>query len=151
MLAKDIMTKDVLSVNPQMSVKELADFFLQHKISGAPVMADSRLVGMVTEEDVIFHDKQVHLPTVVAIFDAVIYLDSPRNFEQEMGKVLGKKVESIMNTQVATVSEDTPVSEIATMMVKDNHYLIPVMSGDELLGIIGKADILKAITSEMEQ
>ena len=151
MLAKDIMTKKVLSVTPQMSVKELATFFITNKISGAPVLVDGKLAGIVTEEDVIFHDKQVHLPTVVAIFDAVIYLDSVRDFENEMSKVLGEKVQAIMTRDVITITEETEVSEIATIMTQQHVHLLPVMSQEQLVGIVGKVDVLRAITKEMEQ
>ena len=144
--AKDIMTKEVLIVKEDMTVKEVAKFLVEHRISGAPVVDESnKLKGIVTEADLIIRNKKVHIPTVVQLLEGVIYLESPKKFEEEMGKVLGQKVSEVMTKEVITIKPDTYIEDIATLMSMERKYLLPVMEKDKLVGIVGKADVVRAI------
>ncbi len=144
--AKDIMTKEVLTVKEDMTVKEVAKFLVEHRISGAPVADESnKLKGIVTEADLIIRNKKVHIPTVVQLLEGVIYLESPKKFEEEMGKVLGQKVSEVMTKEVITIKPDTYIEDIATLMSTERKYLLPVMEKDKLVGIVGKADVVRAI------
>jgi CBS domain-containing protein len=147
MQAKDIMTRQVLTVTPDMSIKDLAQFLLQHKISGAPVVDEQgRLLGLITEKELIEQKKSLHIPTVVTIMEAVIYLESPKHFEQELKEILASKVEDLYLKDIVTVQEATELERIATLMSESEAQLLPVMQGVELVGIIGKADMVRAIT-----
>lgn len=147
--AKDIMSKRVWSVKPETTVKALAQFLLKHKISGAPVVDRAgKLVGIVTESDLIFRDANVHLPTVVTVFDSVIYLESPRKYERELQKVIGGKVADIMNRDVLTIAPEQDLPAIATIMHERKRHLLPVVKAGKLVGIVGKADVVRAIARE---
>jgi CBS domain-containing protein len=147
--ARDIMSSPALTVGPDLSVKEFAQFLLQHKISGAPVLDETgKLVGIATEGDLIFRDAAVHLPTVVTLFDAVIYLESPKKFEQEMHKIIGGKVRDLMSTDVITVKPDATLSEMATIMNDRHRHLLPVVENGMVVGVIGKADLVRGIAQE---
>ncbi|MEW6516681.1 MAG: CBS domain-containing protein [candidate division FCPU426 bacterium] len=147
--AKDIMTKRVLTVKPDTTVKALAQFLLKHHISGAPVVDRAgKLAGIVTEGDLIFRDANVHLPTVVTVFDAVIYLESPRKYEKELQKVIGKKVADIMSRDVLTIEPELELSAVATIMHERKRHLLPVVKAGKLVGIVGKADVVRAIARE---
>ncbi len=147
--ARDIMTSEVLTVTPETTVKALAQFLLKHKISGAPVVdQNGRLTGIATEGDLIFRNTAVHLPTVITIFDAVIYLESPHKYEPELQKIIGGKVEDIMTRDLITISPDTGLQEIATIMHEKKRHLLPVMDNDRMVGIVGKADMVRAIAKE---
>ena len=75
--AGEIMTKDVVSVQKETSIRELAELFTVRKISSAPVVdAEGDLIGIVTETDLVEQDKSLHIPTVISLFDWVIYLES---------------------------------------------------------------------------
>jgi CBS domain-containing protein len=147
--AKDIMTKRVQTVRPETTVKALALFLLKHQISGAPVMDRAgKLVGIVTEDDLIFRDANVHLPTVVTVFDSVIYLESPRKYEQELQKIIGGKVADLMSRDVQTIAPELELSAIATIMHERHRHLLPVVRAGKLVGIVGKADVVRAIARE---
>lgn len=147
--AKDIMSTNILSVKPGTTVKELAKFLLDHQISGAPVLDDKgQLVGIVTEGDLIFRDANVHLPTVVTLFDSIIYLENPHKYEHELQKIIGGKVSDIMSKEILTVSPQTDLQEMATIMHEKKRHLLPVVDNGQLVGIIGKADLVKAIAQE---
>jgi len=147
--AQDIMSKTILSVKPDTTVKELAKFFLEHQLSGAPVLDEQgKLVGIVTEGDVIFRDANVHLPTVVTIFDSIIYLENPHKYEHELQKIIGGKVADIMTQDIVTITPQTSMQEMATIMHEKKRHLLPVMEQEQLVGIVGKADLVKAIALE---
>ena len=146
--ARDIMTRDVISVKKETSLKQLAEILSRNHINGAPVVDDDgRLIGVIAESDLVRKDKKLHIPTVVALFDWVLYLESSKVMEKEIQRVNATVVGDLYEKNVVTVDEETPVDEIATIMTKKKIYTIPVMEGDRLVGIIGKGDIIRAVVS----
>jgi CBS-domain-containing membrane protein len=144
--AKDIMTRDVITVKPTTTIEELARTFIEKKISGAPVVDDNGdVIGIVTENDLISQNKRLHIPTVVRLFDAFIMLESPSRIEKEIKKMAAVTVADICVRDVITVAEDTPVEDIATIMSEKKVHLIPVVEGKNVRGIIGKMDLIKGM------
>ena len=82
---------------------------------------------------------------MVTILDAVIYLESPKSMKKEFKRISATTVEDLYTKKVITVDERTPIDEIATIMTQKRIYTIPVVDGDLLVGIIGKADLLRTI------
>src|SRR5512147_2586014 len=114
LIAKDIMTKDVITVKPDTSIEELASLLVENRISGAPVVDDSgNLYGIVTENDLISRDKRLHIPTVVSFLDAAIYIESSKKFEEDVKRLAATRVSEICVRKVITISEDTSVVDIA--------------------------------------
>ncbi len=147
--ARDIMTKEVVTVKPSTTVEELAGLLVVHKISGAPVVDEKdHLVGIVTQNDLISQNKRLHIPTVVRLFDAYIVLGSQTKIEREIKKMTAATVDEICVKKVITVSPDTPLDEIATIMAEKKVHLLPVVEGKKLLGIIGKIDLIRAVGKE---
>jgi len=146
--ASDIMTTEVITVKKDTSLKELANILYKNHINGVPVVDDDgSLLGIICESDLIRKNKKLHIPTVVTIFDAVIYLESPKNIEKEFQRVSATTVEELYTKNAVTVDEKTHIDEIATIMTQKKIYTIPVMDGDRLVGIIGKADLIRTITA----
>ncbi len=144
--AKDIMAKDVITVRPETSIEELARILIENRISGAPVVDDNgNLIGIVTENDLISQNKRLHIPTVFRLFDAFIMLERPKKIEEEIKRLTATTVWDICTKNVITVNEDTPLQEIATIMSEKKVHLIPVMRDKMIAGIIGKADLIKAM------
>ncbi|MDP2279405.1 MAG: CBS domain-containing protein [Nitrospirota bacterium] len=147
--AKDIMTKNVTTVRATTTIEELARILMEHKISGVPVVDDNgNLIGIVTENDLINQNRRLHIPTVIRLFDAFIMLESPGKIEKEIKKMTAITVNDIYIKEVITVTEDTPVQDIATIMSEKKVHLIPVVEGKKILGIIGKIDLIKGITGK---
>ena len=144
--AQDLMTESVIAVTKDTEVRELAQILTENKISGAPVVDGAgKLVGVVTESDLIFQNKKVHIPTAVAILDAFFFLESPEKMEQEMKKMAGVTVGEIYAAEVISVQKDTPLEELATLMAEKNIHTLPVLDQEELVGVIGKSDIIRTI------
>jgi CBS-domain-containing membrane protein len=149
--AKDIMTGDVLTVRPEATVEELARVLMEHKVSGVPVVDDKRhLVGIVTENDLIRKNKRLHIPTVIRLFDAFILLGSGR-MEEEIKKMAATTVNEICTKKVVSITEETSLEEIATIMAEQHIHLLPVLRGGIVVGIVGKADMVKAMRYEASQ
>jgi len=144
--AKDIMSVNVITVKKEASVRELAALLLLNDISGAPVVdADGRVVGVVTESDLIFQNKKVHLPTAVAILDAFLFLERPDKMEKELKKIAGATVGDICSHNLISVAPETGLDELATLMAEKQVHTLPVMAAGELVGVIGKSDIIRTI------
>jgi CBS domain-containing protein len=140
------MTKEVITVPTDMSVRDLADILWKNRISGAPVVdSDNQLVAVVTESDLIDQNKKVHIPKMIAILDSVLYLEKPGKMQEDIKKMTGATVQDIMAKDLVTVTADTPLDEIATIMADKSVHTLPVVSGKELIGVIGKSDIIRTI------
>lgn len=146
--AGDIMTTDVITVKKETPLAELAEILTKNRINGVPVVDDGGLlIGIICESDLIRKDKKLHIPTVVALFDAVIYLESSKKMEEEIKRISATTVEDLFTPKVATVDEKTPIDEIATIMTQKKFYTIPVMDGERLVGIVGKGDVIRTFVS----
>lgn len=146
MKAKEIMTTDVITVRPDTTVKDLAKLFAERRISSVPVVdKEGLLVGIVSESDLIEQDKNLHIPTVVSIFDWVIYLESDKRFEQELNKMTAQTAGEIMSEEVLAVGPEAPVSEVADIMTNKRVQAVPVVEGRRVVGIIGRIDLVRTM------
>lgn len=149
--ARDIMTRDVIAVSPDTTVEKLGRIFIEKGISGAPVTdAEGRLLGIITENDLISQNRRLHIPTILRLFDAFIPLGSSR-LEVEIKKMTASTVGEICVKKVVTVDEDTPIEDIATIMTEKKIHLLPVLREGRLVGIIGKKDLIRGIAGEASQ
>ena len=144
--AKDLMTKDVITVRRETTVRELAVLFADRGISSAPVVDDAGdLVGIVSESDLVEQDKNLHIPTVVSIFDWVIYLESGKRFEKELQKMTGQTVGEIYSEEVLSVGPEAPVSEVADIMSSHRVHMVPVVEGRRVVGVISRIDLIRTM------
>jgi CBS domain-containing protein len=147
--AGDIMKKEVISVHPEMPVDKLGRFFIEHDISGAPVLdAQGQLVGIVTEYDLISQSKKFHIPSMLRIFDAIIPLKGSEAIEKEIQRMAASQVSDICTTDVTTIGEDTPLEEIATIMAEKHITLLPVVRDGKVIGVVGKHEVIRGVAGE---
>ncbi len=145
MLAKDIMTKEVVVVKPSVGIHELAQVFVDKNISGAPVVSeDGKLLGIVREEGVIFQDKKAHLPTLINVTVGFLTF-GVKKFEEEVKKITATKVADILEKDIVILSPDMSLENVATIMIEKEAYYCPVVCNDELVGVITKKDIVRTI------
>jgi len=146
--AKDIMTREVISVRQDTTVKELAETLWKNKISGVPVLDENdAVVAVVTESDLIDQTKKVHIPTMISLLDSVIFLESSKKTEEEIKKMSGNTAQDICSGELIAVAEDTGLDEIATIMSEKNVHTLPVIQHNKLVGVIGKSDIIRSMTT----
>lgn len=142
----DVMTTSVKTVRKETTIRELAELFASQMISTAPVVDDAGfLVGVVTETDLIEQDKNLHIPTVISLFDWVIYLESEKKFERELKKMTGQTVADIYNAEPVSVTPQTSVSVVADMMSSQRVHAIPVVEAGKLVGIVARIDLIRSM------
>jgi len=144
--ARDVMTKEVVTVTMETSIRELAGLITAHRIGSIPVVdSDGVLAGIVTESDLIEQDKSFHIPTVISLFDWVIYLESEKKFEKELKRITARTVGDICSREVITVAPDTPVSEVADIMSSRKIHAVPVVEEGRLVGIVSRIDLIRSM------
>ncbi len=140
--AADVMTSPVITVRPGTAVKDVAALMVTHHISGLPVVtADSELVGIVTEADLL------HKATGSSAQDARYFGGLPA-FGQAAAaarKAEGLVAREVMTSPVVTVDEATSLHEAAVLMVRRKINRLPVMRGGRVVGIVSRADVVKAL------
>ncbi|HMK48945.1 MAG TPA: CBS domain-containing protein [Thermodesulfovibrionales bacterium] len=146
--AKDIMTRDVITVKQETTIEDFARLIMKQRISGAPVIDDSgRLLGVVTENDLISKNSRLHIPTILRLFDAYIPLGTSR-MESDIKKMAAATVGEICTRDVTTVDEEASVEYIATVMTEKRIHSLPVLKEGMVVGIIGKKDLIKGLAGE---
>jgi CBS-domain-containing membrane protein len=144
--AGDVMTRDIITVKKKTTIRELAELFNRHRISSAPVVDDNgEMIGIVTETDLIEQDKNLHIPTVISLFDWVIYLESDKKFEKELKKMTGQTVGEIYNVEFVKVTPATPVSDLADILSSRKINAIPVLDGNKIVGIVARIDLIRTM------
>ena len=144
-LVRDIMTTPVVSVPSSMTVKDLAALFRDQRIGGVPVVDDDRLVGIVTEGDLMALDADVQMPHYFELFDSIIYLGSQKKFKEQLEKASAATVRQLMTRDVQTIGPDEPARKAATLMSRHKFDRVPVVEGEAVVGIITRHDIIKLL------
>ena len=148
--AKDIMTKDIVILHPNEDILQAARLLLEKGINGIPVMEEGKLVGIICQSDLIVLQKQFPLPSLFTLLDGFIPLKSTKHIEKTIQKMAAISVAEAMTANPVTVHPDTDIEKIASIMVDRNIHTIPVVDRGRLIGIIGKKDVLRTITSGIE-
>ena len=149
--AKDIMTKAVITVSPDMEIVHAAKILLENRINGAPVIDETgKLVGILCQSDLIAQQKKLPIPSFFTFLDGLITLTSMKQMEKEVQKIAAVTVAQAMTPDPMTVQPDTDIEAVAALMVDQSFHTIPVVEEGELLGIVGKEDILKTLMPKSE-
>ncbi len=146
--AKDIMEKNVITMNPQTGIKEAARILLENHINGAPVIDyDGQVVGIICQSDLIAQQKKLNMPSVFAFLDGFIPMGSIKHMEAEIKKMSAMTVEDAMTPAPEAVTPEASIEEVAGLIVDKRFHTIPVIENEKLVGVIGKEDILKTLIS----
>ena len=144
--AQEIMTREVVSVTVDTSLKDLAHKFMETRYSNMPVLDQAgKLVGVISETDLIEQQQPLHIPTVMAFFDGVFYLDSEKRFKEEVARVTATTVGELCRRKPVTCSPTASVREIAALMAKNKAHLLPVIENDKMIGVVARLDLIRAM------
>lgn len=151
--ASDVMNPRVLTVQEDMTVRELANYLVDHEISGAPVVDGSgKLLGVVSVTDIARVLAKEPLDGEGSDFFASEWEEGVSR--EELGELALDQAEvtvaEIMTPNVYTVSEETPVSEIAETMIESHVHRLLVTREDRVVGIISTSDLLGLLVEEKE-
>jgi CBS-domain-containing membrane protein len=144
--AKDIMTRDVITVSPETEIIQAAKLLLSERINGVPVVNHTgELVGILCQSDLIAQQKSIPIPSLFTLLDGYIPLTRFNLLDKEVEKIVAIKVANAMTPDPMTVNPDTDIDKIAALMVEKNYHTLPVVDGRKLLGVVGKEDVLKTL------
>jgi len=147
MKVKDIMTRKVIALSPDMGIIDAAKILMDNHINGAPVLdKQGKLVGVLCRDDLISQQKKLPLPSFFIVLDGIIPLISPRHIQKEMDKIAATNVEHAMTHKPITVYPDDDIDIVAGLMVDKKIHTIPVIdTNSNLIGVVGKEDVLKTL------
>lgn len=149
MQARDVMSTPVISVTEDASVADVARLLLSKGISGVPVLdAGGRLVGIVSEGDLV---RRVESGTERTPSWWLRVFGDSEDQVREYTKTHGRRVRDVMSREVTTVREETSIAEIAELLERRRIKRVPVVRGDEVVGIVSRANLLQALASAPAQ
>jgi CBS-domain-containing membrane protein len=149
--AKDIMTRELVTVSPDTEIARAAKLLLEKGINGIPVVdKNGELVGIICQSDLIAQQKRLPIPSIFTLLDGLIPLNSMKHFENVVQKIAATTVADAMTPNPVTVQTDTSIEDLASLIVDKNFQTLPVLDEGKLVGVVGKEDILRTLTSESE-
>jgi CBS domain-containing protein len=140
MKVRDVMSRDVVSVSRDMPLKELAALLSERRISGVPVVDDERVVGVVSEADVLM--KQVGRP--VSRRRPLEWIFGEQQDPEELRRRLASTAGDAMTAPAVTIDAGRSLREAAALMVDTKVNRLPVTTDDRLVGILTRADLVRA-------
>lgn len=148
----NIMTTDVVKVNPETSVNQIARLMSDRQISGLPVVDDNgQVLGVITELDMIVRNTRFKIPAFFTILDAIIYLERPSQVRKRLEHMLGTTAREIMSSPAFTVSPEATLEELAELMVERRMNPIPVVKANRLVGIVSRSDIIRLMAQDFRE
>jgi len=152
MKVKEVMTKnpEVVAVTDQ--VRDAAKILRQKHIGGLPVMEGSCVAGVVTESDIISlltieePSEDLWLPSPLEIIEIPIreYINWGKT-KKALASIGNTEVRKVMRSPAITIDEDADIEEAAAKMLRHKIARLPVMKGENLVGIVTRADIVRGI------
>lgn len=143
---KDIMTRELITVSPDTEIVQATKLLLENRINGIPVTDETgKLVGILCQSDLIAQQKKLPIPSFFTFLDGLIALTSMKQIEKQVQKIAAITVAQAMTPNPVTVQPETDIEKVAALMVDKNFHTIPVVDEGELVGIVGKEDILKTL------
>jgi CBS domain-containing protein len=146
MKAKDIMTSPVITVGPDATVGEIAALLYERRISAVPVVEDGRLVGIVSEADLL-HRHEIGTDCIAQSGSWWLRLFSADRSVEEYIKSHARRARDVMTREVASVAPDTPVAEIATLLETRRVKRVPVVDAGRLAGMVSRSNLVQALAA----
>jgi CBS domain-containing protein len=147
---REYMDADPVSVRPDASVEDVARVLGENELHGVPVTTeDGAVVGIVTENDLVIGDDEgdLHIPAYIELFGGLVFLEPFRRFEQRMKKAVAATAEQMMTADPRTVAPEDDVHQAAHVIVETGHNRIPVVADGRLVGVISRADVVRALAA----
>lgn len=148
------MDREPASVTVNDDVETAIKLMRERELPGVPVVdSDRRLIGIVTDSDLVIRDEQadLHLPLFLNLMGGVIFLEPMKHFEKRLGKAFATKVSELMTADPITVRPEDPVSVAARLIASKQHNRLPVVDqSGKLVGVVTRVDVLAALIDDQE-
>jgi CBS domain-containing protein len=148
MIARDLMTARVISVNPDTTVSEIAKLLVEKRISAVPVVdEDRRVLGIVSEGDLMHRPESGTEKRRGSWWLALFAMSD--ELAVEYSKSHGVRASDVMTAPVVTIPDDMPVAEIARTLEENHIKRVPVVADGRLVGIVSRANLLHGLATRM--
>lgn len=147
--AQEIMTnEELITLTPEMDFASAVKILLDKDINGAPVVDEQgQLIGILCQSDLVAQQKKMPVPTLLTLLDSFVSLSSTKQLEKEARKIIALTVGEAMTPNPVTIRPDTAIDTIAALMVDSGFHTLPVVDETKLVGVVGKADVLRTLLS----
>jgi CBS domain-containing protein len=148
----DVMSHDPIVVKPETPLKEAIHLIADKRVSGLPVVDEQgKLVGVISETDLMWQETGATPPPYIMVLDSVIYLENPARYEQELHKALGQTVGEVMTSEAITTKPDQPLREAAQLMHDRDVRRLPVIDATgKVVGILTRGDIVRFMAANQD-
>ncbi|MDP9372850.1 MAG: CBS domain-containing protein [Chloroflexota bacterium] len=153
MQVTQIMTPDVIAVEPDTPINEVARLMTTHGVSGVPVVdpASGALLGMITELEMIERQADFDAPVYSTFLDAMFVIQG-RDSEEQLARILATRADQLMERTVYSIREDATIQEVASLMFERKVNPVPVISmADELIGMVSRSDIIRLMARDFTE
>jgi CBS domain-containing protein len=145
MRAIDVMVRDVVTVHPDTEIAEAVKLLAEHDVSALPVVdGEGKLLGILSEAD-LMHRVEIGTEKRRPWWQEAV--TGAGTLAEEFAKSHGKKVGEIMTPEVVAVSEETPLSDIATLFERKRIKRVPVTKDGKLVGVVSRSNLIQALAS----
>jgi len=143
----DIMTPQPITVKPETPLQEAIKIMVENHISGMPVVNEAgKLVGVISESDLMWQETGVETPPYIMFLDSVIYLQNPARYDKEIHKALGQTVGEVMSDKAIAIKPNQALREAAHLMHEKKIRRLPVVDEQDLvIGILTRGDIIRTM------
>lgn len=149
MLVQDIMQTNVITISPDATIKEISKTLVQNNISGVFVVdANNKLLGVVSEGDLLHKETNPRPPGAFGLLGAIIYYRGVKQYESDFKKLIALQASEIMTSDIIKISPEEKIEEAASLMVNKQIKRLPVMMDGEILGIVTRQDIIKTLMKD---
>lgn len=144
MYVKDIMNREVITINENDTVEKCANLINSHNLSGLPVLDnEGKVTGIVTEGDLIRRAANIKPPEFYGLLGGIIYLESPKKFMDKLKNSMSYIVKDVMTKDVTSIDPNKEIEDAATILVRGKFKRLPVIDKQgNLVGIISRKDIM---------
>ena len=150
MTLQEIMNKYPITVGKEEQLTEVAKLMVKHNLTAISVVDDNnKLIGIISEGDLLYKKVRPHAPHYINILGANIYYGGIGEYDAQFKKLVATKVEEIMTTEVITAYADAEVEVTVGAMVEKHLKNLPVVDDAyHLVGMVSRHDIMKLIAEE---
>lgn len=148
MKIREIMTTPPITVSTQTDIRSVARVMRENDISGMPVVDElNRLLGVITEHDLIQRHAPVHRPHYITVLSAYIPVNPReyREYREQLRQTLAINASQLMTIDAKTVTPDTEVVDALELMLDPEVTLLPVVEGREVIGVVTRTDLVRLI------
>ena len=150
MRIEEVMNKYPVTIDKQAPISDVAELLVKYNLTAVSVVDENnKLIGIITEGDLLYKKVRPHVPHYVNVLGASIYYNGIGEYNSQFKKLLASSVDDLMTKEVITAKPETEVEEVVAVMLDKHLKSMPVVDEEGvLIGSLGRRDIIKLIAKD---